>query len=405
MKKLFSIILCSILLFNLVSCSKSEEVNSDSSSTKKATNNMGFPTVDGLNSNRVNISGLNPTINPKLKWKSQNSSVNSKINLVSNGTSLFAAGDEGLYILNMSSGSSSILDKDLRYIDSKMLFENNILYFSDDEVFYALDIKLNKYKWAADIMHPVGSLPFISKNLIIFGDITKGIYALDKATGSLVWAKTLTNGIDFLGGIAGDEVSLFISPADDNFMCLETSTGKTKWVFLGDDCVKGVPTVGGNIVYFSDVCGKIHAVDRLTGKLIWKKQYNSSLNIPHLLVSDSLVIATGFSTKFNTPSNTFIGLDKITGSQKWVIEDKEGLNITTNRISAPLLINDKHFIIGHRIGVSLFEVATGKQIWNVNNFTGTQQKLSPLAPNSNILINGKRIYFTGFDGNVYSYGW
>ncbi|MCE9553186.1 MAG: PQQ-binding-like beta-propeller repeat protein, partial [Planctomycetes bacterium] len=69
--------------------------------------------------------------------------------------------------------------------------------------------------------------------------------------------------------IAGDAL-YFCSSADDSVHCLDTRSGRSRWVFTADGPVRIAPTISEGRVYFSSDDGAAYCVSASDGKLVWR---------------------------------------------------------------------------------------------------------------------------------------
>jgi outer membrane protein assembly factor BamB len=114
--------------------------------------------------------------------------------------------------------------------------------------------------WATDIAGTTASPPVVdpSESVIYTGTDTGAVYALDAATGAILWT---TTGV---GRATGDspalaDGSLYV-PTTDGFFVLDATTGAIRWTApLGS--VSTQPAVAGGVVFTGGLDGRVMAFD------------------------------------------------------------------------------------------------------------------------------------------------
>lgn len=383
-------------LFVIISCSKESESNSGGST-------FGRKSIDNYNSHSISLPNFDAKTIPKMQWTSEYQDFSRFSNAVVSSNTIFAPSTEGLLKVDASNGKTISILENVSIHQEQPVLDNGILYFGSDEVLYAYDIKSEKILWSSDISHPLISLPLVTKNLIIIGDITEGIYAINKTDGKLNWFYSCISGIDLRSGIAGDENALVFGGRGGDIYCLETATGKEKWIYktcsqnLGCPVV-ACPTISNNIVYAGDLSGMIFAVDFTTGKEVWKKKYDSKIDWQNVAVNDKSIIITGQSSSLK--NNFIYCLDKLSGIEVWSFKKA---TVTVNEtISDPLIINNNYVLFATYDGVSLMDITTKEVLWTISQNQSTSPTNANVSTFGYTIAEGK-LYFIGFGGKMFGY--
>ncbi|HEY7594367.1 MAG TPA: PQQ-binding-like beta-propeller repeat protein [Actinophytocola sp.] len=78
---------------------------------------------------------------------------------------------------------------------------------------------------------------------------------------------------------------LYVGAPNSKFLALDAKTGATRWTFdlttvvAGDtNSVRDGAAVVGNNVYFGDSTGRVYAVDRQSGRLVWARQVDTHVS-------------------------------------------------------------------------------------------------------------------------------
>jgi len=96
------------------------------------------------------------------------------------------------------------------------------------------------------------------------------LYALDEATGNVLWSTALS---PFLAGHAYDHGTLFVVDNDGLLHTFDAATGQAGWSLQlpGQAEFTSAPTAVNGVVYTAGagIAGTLYAVDELTGNLLW----------------------------------------------------------------------------------------------------------------------------------------
>ena len=202
----------------------------------------------------------------------------------------------------------------------------------------------------------------------------------------------------------------------EKVLCLDAATGKKLWenvfnVYLSDvpaervgwSAVVADPTSG--TVFAHGVCGVFTAIDAATGRTKWQRSlheefgflstYGGRTNIP--VVFEDLVIASAVVTGWGDtarPAHRFLGMDKATGTVRWMSGTKELPEDTT--YSTPSLADfggTAALVFGSSDGsVWNFQPRTGKPVWNF--------KLSRRGINTPPLVAGDTVVISQAEENL-----
>jgi outer membrane protein assembly factor BamB len=202
----------------------------------------------------------------------------------------------------------------------------------------------------------------------------------------------------------------------EKVLCLDAKTGEKLWenvfnVYLSDvpaervgwSAIVADPESGS--VFAHGVCGVFTAIDAETGKTKWQRSlheefgflstYGGRTNVP--VVFEDLVIASAVVTGWGDtarPAHRFLGLDKATGTVRWMNGTKELPEDTT--YSTPSLANlggQAALVFGSSDGsVWNFQPRTGKAVWNF--------KLSRRGLNVPPLVDSETVYISQAEENL-----
>jgi outer membrane protein assembly factor BamB len=209
-----------------------------------------------------------------------------------------------------------------------------VLVGSNKGSIYALDFS-GKILWKANLSSEILSVPRYYDGKVIVRTGDDHIYGLDAADGSRKWVYERTSPALTLrssAGIVVDSGAVYAGFAGGKLAALRADNGKLLW----DTSVaqpKGVteieritditslPFVDGPLVYAVAYQGKVAAIDRRSGKVIWDREISSYRG----LTADDGTIYISHTL------GSFYALEHDTGRTVWRLGD-----LANRRLTAPL---------------------------------------------------------------------
>jgi outer membrane protein assembly factor BamB len=228
---------------------------------------------------------------------------------------------------------------------SSPAFADGIVYFgAGDGRVYAVDAATGKEKWHAQTGGRVRASPAVDASQVYAGSADGRVYAFDRATGAETW-KFETEGVKLFSGDFGyDRRTVQSSPAVANGMvfagardgwiyAIDAATGRERWRFdhkiswinTSPAVVEGVvyagssdaqfvqaldaatgkelwrtttgttwssPAVSGDMLYAGDGQGRLHALDRNSGKLLWSFRTGASMYSSPTPAGDLVIVGS-----------------------------------------------------------------------------------------------------------------
>src|SRR5215203_377703 len=283
----------------------------------------------------------------KLKWKYKTSGKIYSIPAVSEDVIVTGSSDNFIYALSVTKGK--LLWKiraEKAVIAHPVIFRNNVYVGSSDGVFRALDLKTGTVVWTfSNVNGFVVTKPLIYNDRIYFGCWNNDFYCLDLSSGNLVWKWNNESGnrmfspaacfpvatknrvfivapdrymsaFDALTGnviwrkqvpdlrvresmgLSADSVIVFVKTMEGNVYGISTSADSMKAVWksevsLGYEICPTAIVEKNNIVFVPTQTGVTVALDRSSGKVLWKHKVSNGLvtNL-HPLENNQILVTT-----------------------------------------------------------------------------------------------------------------
>lgn len=189
--------------------------------------------------------------------------------------------------------------------------------------FSAYDLENDDFKWQTEIPEAYAGLddvpPATSDNLVVTTALEKAgdgenaehfMYAMDTASGEIVWKESLGVGEDVSNNRSGApmiyEGNIYVgSPITKAFYAYDLKTGEKLWEFE-DEVMKAPPVAQDGIVYFSNTKGFVYALDAETGEQLGEKKLNGVLApAGPIIVNDTLFVGSQDSNVYAVPLTDF----------------------------------------------------------------------------------------------------
>lgn len=243
--------------------------------------------------------------NGVVKWRFNTGGNISASPTVANGTVYFGSSDNNLYALNSATGMVKRSFATGAMINqSGPALVNGVIYVgSRDGYLYAVDAITGKQKWrfSAGGISLEQSSPTVANGIVYIGswyDIAtfshKGsLFAVNAATGQLVWEKLQNTGISSSPCVANGR--LYITTDDLNIYALDAVSGATLWKkqILANSAS---PAVSNNTVYVGGGgTGYFYAFDAATGVERWRFAVPGGTMTSSPLVVTSATAAADYS--------------------------------------------------------------------------------------------------------------
>ncbi|MFP1665778.1 PQQ-binding-like beta-propeller repeat protein [Streptomyces cavourensis] len=153
----------------------------------------------------------------------------------------------------------------------------------------------------------------------------------DRETGTLQWTKQYgTAGLN--AGIAGDESGILYASVGADLQSFEADTTKPLWRVAGTEgSYFGTPLVAGPFVHTTERSQQIGAVERETGRFVWRR----STEVPVIGGAPALTVSTTGETLFAADAAQVTAFSAADGERLWKFQDIGVADPKGETVSAP----------------------------------------------------------------------
>ena len=168
-----------------------------------------------------------------------------------------------------------------------------------------------------------------------------------------------------------------------------------KWEFKAEEAIEASPAIGKHAIYVADAMGTVYAIDRDSGKEIWRRNFETGFSVsPTVYPSGPWKISSKDSSPPSKETHLFIGdydgnfysLDVSNGEVRWKV-------MTEGSISGAAAIYKRSVLASSQDGsLYCFAISDGSMRWQYE--TDDQIRCSPA-------IAGNRTFLGGCDGRLH----
>ncbi len=213
--------------------------------------------------------------------------------------------------------------------------------------------------WEYDSHFSITAAVAKSGDMIIFGNRSGKVIALDSETGKKVWMFESRGPVFTEPEVVGDKV--YVTSTDSSIYCLNVQTGEKIWKHKTKAALVSHPMVYDNTVYFGGSDMKFRALNATNGKLVWDfmpiKKYVESKP----LYAEGKVI-------FGSWDTYLYALDAKTGALAWMWQGPKKWTMYSPAVVEPVYANGKVFVVAPDRVMSAIDIETGQTVWRSDNF-------------------------------------
>lgn len=275
-------------------------------------------------------------------------------------------------------------------ISTPFVNDKLVIFGNKSGLVEALNIKNGKRVWKFKTLGAIFSSPTTEHERIVFGSADGYIYCLNITNGKLLWKFKTTASV--LGSAIIKNSMVYIGGSDHNFRAIDIYTGKQIWSFtevIGP--IVSTPIIAENKILFSAWDSYLYALDRISGKLLWK--WNNGTTVRNFSPAACIPVVNNNEVYIVAPDRYITAINLHTGLTLWRNNDarvRESIGISANG----------NYVYAKTMNDDIVAYKTSKETqfvdWKVNCKFGYEH-----SPSMLIEKEGK-IFFGTRNGKVYS---
>lgn len=217
--------------------------------------------------------------------------------------------------------------------------------------------------------------PVVANGVVYF--CHDSLYAMDAATGEVLWSHRVTGGDD---APVVSEGRLYW--ASDSIYCFNLNSHQPEWVIYGGDGCNSNPLLFDGNLYCAVVINEIpgtlvKCLNSFDGSSIWQKWYSGRMQASFAIWDDKLI--------FPTSSGPLYAVDPESGDIIWENSDSEGGYWDTS----PCIVDGVIYIGGEDGNIHAIDALSGQLVWETLIYPISSIEATPAFCNG-IVISGNR---------------
>ncbi|HIH39838.1 TPA: PQQ-binding-like beta-propeller repeat protein [Candidatus Woesearchaeota archaeon] len=249
--------------------------------------------------------------------------------------------------------------------------------------------------------------PIIDDNKVFLA-ISK-IFAIELKTGKDLWSFGEKTNFYARGLVVGNE-KLFATVNDNDNLksisagfvyALDKNTGKFLWKYQTEKGIShSLPLFAGSKVFVGDDSGKIYALDSATGSLIWKKQLDAEvIHSSPSFDNNAIFVGTEGSQKSNSLPSYLYALNASDGSELW----KFKIDYLTGKLnlvhSTPAILDSVVYFGAENGYFYALSSKDGNLIWKEIIASGSEELV---GVSSAAALGYGKIFIGTYEGNFFA---
>ncbi|GAC15151.1 outer membrane protein assembly factor BamB [Aliiglaciecola lipolytica] len=222
-----------------------------------------------------------------------------------------------------------------------------VFFGSENGEVFALDVNTGETKWTSKVRGEIIASPAVDENVVLVNTGSGALFALDASTGKQLWlfesdvpalslrgisAPVAANGGALVGTATGKLVVNILGSGQTAWeQTISAPSGATELERIVD--IDSQPLVVGPNVYVISFDGTLASVELRSGRVIWKREYNSYRRLG----------IDGNSLYVTDKNSNIYSIDRRNGVEMWSQSSLKKRNLTSpESIGKYIVVGDKY---------------------------------------------------------------
>ncbi len=260
---------------------------------------------------------------------------------------------------------------------SPVFFEGCVVFGCRDGNLYALERATGAMLWKFNASAGIGASPEVRGGRVFVADYNGKVYAVDGRTGKEIWSRRLPAKVVSSPEAVDDRV--VVGSFDGYAYTFAAGDGATLWKRQTRGRIRGSPASAGGVVFMPSYDGFLYALSAADGRVVWRSNVGGPAAASPA-VEQGVVVTGGADGKV-------YGLDAGTGTKRWHYATGAAVK------SSVAIANGRVFVGSNDRFLYCLNLADGSLVWRFR--TGDVVLARPL-------VQDAIVYAGCYDGRLYA---
>ncbi len=279
--------------------------------------------------------------------------------------------NDGVYAVDLATGEELWHYRANNDVNGVAVSGNLVIATGDEYAVWGIDVTSGRPVWSTLLEGSVFGNPLVIDDLVLVGDATGTLTALNLTTGQTQWRATVAG--DIRGGASSDGELVYVAGEDREVLAV-TLAGDEVWRTTIDPSpgartsVFAAPTVAGDLLVISLVRDAVFAdpglvaLDKTTGDLVWQASDAAGIKTEWGSVRSSPAVAGDLLVYGDTYSSQLIAISIETGETLWATE----IGVFCYRHwSSPIVVSGQAVLPRYDGGLYSVNLVTQSKLWEI----------------------------------------
>ncbi len=178
---------------------------------------------------------------------------------------------------------------DDRFTASASVGDGRIFQPADNGRLYAVSVDDGRELYRIDLEGPIVGVPAVT-NRVYTADVTGSVYALEPATGEIVWEQHVGHPVWTSPAVAHGR--LFVGHSDGGVVALDALTGEQLWTFDAVEVVRASPLAVGQYVVVATMGGHVYVIGADSGEVVDSTEVKGGVLYPPITDGTRVYVTT-----------------------------------------------------------------------------------------------------------------
>jgi eukaryotic-like serine/threonine-protein kinase len=282
---------------------------------------------------------------------------------------------------------------------------DGVLYVpSADGYVHALDADSGLPLWERDLDAAPGAA-VAYEELLVLMDRRNRVHALERASGATRWMRETgpdrklkwgKEGWDYLiPAPAIRDGVVYAGSGDGGLYALDSENGSVRWKYQTGGRIRATPALHDGVVYVGSGDGYFHAVDAASGERVWRfategvDLHGADFGFDRTQITGSANVTDG-AVYFGSRDARLYALDRQSGRELWRVEEPSAWVIATPVVTPDVIYSAR----SSSAQVRAVDRASGDELW---------QRAANSPVFASPVIVGNRLYIASEAGTLYAF--